>query len=129
MCIRDRYCIVINSTRASVYCDIGNAAGPYIDPTIPTLSLNTWYNLVFTQSRSAGTSSLALYINGVKYPGTVYSASGSVNVNTSALTIGLARLTGNYFPGRIAHFVLYNRTLGDLEVMRNFDALRGRFGI
>ena len=34
------------------------------------------------------------------------------NVNTNPLTLGKARLAGNYFPGRLAHFALYNRTLG-----------------
>jgi hypothetical protein len=125
----DQYCVLLGAARTDVYIDIGNSSGPYINPSITAISLNTWYNLTYTQSRVAGSSTLLLYINGVKQTTTTVAPTQGVNINTTSFKIGYPRLGGSYFPSRIAHHILYNRTLSDLEVMRNFEALRGRFGV
>jgi hypothetical protein len=125
----EQYCLLIDSTRTQLYYDVGNASGPYIQPTISTLSLNTWYNIVVTHSRSGSTTTLLSYVNGVKQSSSTLSPSNSVNTNTSNFRIGVARGTNFPLPARVAHCILYNRTLSDLEIMRNFEALRGRFGV
>jgi hypothetical protein len=33
------------------------------------------------------------------------------------------------FSGRISNVKVYNRTLSTLEILKNFNALRGRFGV
>ena len=74
-------------------------------------------------------STLKLYINGV-LQSTSVSVSGSIDTAGTVLynigrnTSGLA-----YTNGKIAIASLYNRALTDAEVLQNFNAARGRFGV
>jgi hypothetical protein len=49
--------------------------------------------------------------------------------NAYPIQIGGATWINRYLAGRIAVVRVYNRTLSALEIARNFDALRGRFGL
>ena len=124
----EQYILAIGSARTDIYYDIGSS-GPYINPSVSALSLNTWYNIVVTHSRSGSTSTLQCFLNGVKLTSSTVSPTTAPNTNVSNFRIGVARGTIFPLPARVAHCILYNRTLGDLEVMRNFEALRGRFGV
>jgi hypothetical protein len=125
----EQYCLLIDASRTNVYYDIGGGGGPYIQPTTLSFSLNTWYHLVVTQSRSGTTSTLKLYVNGVDKSSSTLGQSITPNTNTNALTLGVARGTSFPFPGRIAKFSMYNRTLTTTEIGSIFDATRARFGI
>ena len=88
------------------------------------ITTNTWYNVVF----SFNGSTLSYYVNGVAY-------------GTSTLTwpetaahevfLGSWYSINNLYDlnGKIAEAKLYNRALSAAEVLQNFNALRGRFGI
>ena len=90
-------------------------------------SFNTWYQLGFTYS---GTT-LTAYINGASI--------GTATLTrqpTTALYFGLCAIdsitnmgTAGYAGGRLGNFIFYNRGLSATEVLQNYNAQRGRFGL
>jgi hypothetical protein len=92
------------------------------DAVSSSLSQNTWTNLVGTYNGST----ITLYKNGV------LQASGS-STRTINFTNGLrlGAFTGNteYFNGDAAFLQIYNRSLSAAEVLQNYNAIKGRFGL
>jgi len=89
-------------------------------------SFNTWYNLGFTYS---GTT-LTAYINGASIGTTTFTRQ-----TTSSLYYGLCSTDitnmGASGPasGRLGNFIFYNRGLSATEVLQNYNAQKGRFGL
>ncbi len=88
-----------------------------------TLALNTWYYGTVSVS---STGAARVYLNGV-LEGTGTNTLVSPASNT--FKVGSSNSAGEFFNGNIAIVKVFNRVLTDLEVARDFDALRGRFGI
>lgn len=88
--------------------------------------LNTWTNMTFTW-KSGGTSEI--YKNGVLYT----SRAISTIPNTSPAANGRFGYghsnADNYFTGKMPVAQIYNRQLTAREILQNFNALRGRYGI
>lgn len=88
-------------------------------------STTNWTHLMITYNGTVHN----LYVNGVKQ------ASETVKTNTintgGTLTVNIARNTtgSGYFAGRIAIVRAYNRGLTAEEIVQNFNATRGRFGV
>jgi hypothetical protein len=88
--------------------------------------LDTWYHMAGT---SVGTNNHILYLNGVQVQ------TSSTSVSVPALANSVRYRIGYYTPslffhnGYIANVKLYNRALSAEEVLQNFNAHRGRFGI
>ncbi len=87
-----------------------------------TLALNTWYFGAVTYSNSTGWK---LYLNGVE-DGT--SANTTTFTGNQEIVIG-AYSSGNNFTGRITNVQVYNRALSATEIMQNYNATKGRFGL
>jgi hypothetical protein len=86
------------------------------------LTLNSWNMTTMTFN---GTT-LSLYLNGVLQGSTT---GGAVTLDSiQDMYIG-ARIQGNYFNGNISNAQVYNRALTAAEILQNFNALRGRYGI
>ena len=91
-------------------------------------SRDTWHHLVGTWD---GTNT-NFYGNGQLVSGPAGSArTGSPD--TTALTLGLARAfsgsTGAYFEGLMANAKYYYKALSASEVLQNYNATKGRFGL
>lgn len=103
---------------------IGNLAlGGYVQfYSNTTLASNTWYHIVGTFT-TAGVANL--YINGV-----LDATQTATNVPTSAYTatINIGTYAG-LFVGQLPSTKIYNRTLSAAEVLQNFNAHRGRYGL
>jgi hypothetical protein len=85
------------------------------------LALNTWHQIGF----SIGGGYVTYYLNGTAFNKSTYT--GTFNANNSYnITIGTA---DNYWSGRIATTMLYNRAVSDAEVLQNYNATKGRFGL
>ena len=85
-----------------------------------TLVTNTWYQSVYTRTTSPSTSNI-LYINGI-----------SVSTNTSAnpnSPTGVTLVGHSAYNGYISVVRQYNRTLSAAEVLQNYNATKGRFGL
>jgi len=98
------------------------AATPKILKT--DLEDGNWHNIVGTYN---GTSTISLYHNGVLF--------GTSNSNSQAQTT--QNLSINSYPGgsyvasdkKIGNTLIYNRALTDSEVLQNYNATKGRFGL
>jgi hypothetical protein len=94
----------------------------------PAINDNTWKHLSFTFN--AGT--VILYIDGISVE---YTQIGSYTVNslhnsTSPLLVGAAdNGIGNNFNGNVSTSQIYNRALSADEILQNYNAQKGRFGL
>ena len=91
------------------------------------LNSNQWYYIGFTLNNGT----LFIYVNGVSYPFTVSFGSipSSVPNEESNLNVGRWQNVGRYLNGDISPIHIYNRTLSSTEVLHNYNALKGRFGL
>ena len=88
--------------------------------------LNTWVNMCFTW-KANGTSTI--YKNGVLYTSR---AIGNIPATNPAANgrFGLGHANADsYYNGKMPVAQIYNRQFTDAEVLSNFNALRGRYGI
>jgi len=103
---------------------------PYTVST--TLIVNNWYHCVGTYDGDSAAGQARLYVNGV-LKGTSSAASGtyseSGNIRVGAVR-NISQTTGaTRYDGGFSVFRIYNKTLSHDEVLYNFNAERGAFGI
>ena len=88
-------------------------------------------NKVYSVSVTYDNNFLKLFRNGVKVNET--SQTGNITTTTVPLSLGInPQASGPFiFPlnGNIHLFQIHNRVLSESEILQNFNALRGRFGI
>ena len=125
----EEYCLLINPSTSKVYFDVGGTTGPYVELT-STFNSNTWYNVVATHERVAGSSTLKIYVNGSLLSGATVNPTSAVNDNATNVSIG-CRFDGNtsLWNGRISKVAIYTRTLSATEVLQNYNATKSRFGL
>jgi hypothetical protein len=105
---------------------VGITYGNYLSSSIP---FGQWFHLAVVHSASTST----LYINGVANVTQNRSAASAIAIKY--LTIGARPVTGKSsgatyaFNGSVAQASLYTRALSNSEIIQNFNANRGRFGI
>jgi hypothetical protein len=88
-------------------------------------STSTWYYVAAT----VNTSTAKVFTNGVE-ENSVTKGFTIGAWDDSNVTIGRrGTISSRYFPGNIAMVSAYNRVLTPTEIMQNFNADRGRFGI
>ena len=107
----------------------GTASGDYGVNSVGVINTGQWYMAAIAVNRIANT--VSFYINGV------FDSTVSINVigNSSsdniiiggAITDGLSG--GRMFKGYIGSVSHYNRMLSSAEILQNFSAFRGRYGI
>jgi len=93
-----------------------------------TYSINNWYHLVGVWT--AG-SIVNIYMNGVLSNGTRTSQGAQttlLNGNTN-LYVGIRPPNSIPFKGNISTAKIYNRALSATEVLQNYNALKGRYGL
>jgi hypothetical protein len=123
----------IRTTNTSYYAQLGSGSGSgsslFQNSTTFVGTLNTWYQLVYVFKNGA-TKTLETFING--------SSIGTVNHNLASILNTSANLyIGSYnggeysqwFDGRIGIVRLYNVALTAAQVLQNYNANRGLYGI
>ena len=107
---------------------IRDGAATYNDFTsITTLDITNWTNIVIVIT---GAKQGLLYING-EYQGS------DIDLTSAGTEFNMRRIAGGYLSGsneynldgRLGVFRFYRRDLTSLEVLQNFHAMKGRFGI
>ena len=88
------------------------------------LTTGTWYQLVYTLANGTGSACVA-YVNGVSI--------GSGTYNSTIATSGTLYILGD-FSGEVTSCYcalarIYNRALSAAEVLQNYNATKGRFGL
>jgi hypothetical protein len=100
-----------------------------ITTTTAAAGINTssWFQVVGTFI----TGSRKLYVNGILKNSD--SQTGTIATNNGGMSIGVyggyAGSRGYYYNGDIAIVRVYNKALSDSEVLFNYNALKGRFGL
>jgi hypothetical protein len=91
-----------------------------------TLSQNTWHHVSMTFSTDL--NQVKFYLNGVL--DVTRTLTANITTNNEPINVG-ASIGGapQYFRGNIALTQLYNRALSDTEVLQNYNATKGRFGL
>ena len=95
--------------------------------TSSSFSINTWYNITLVANSS--TLLVSLYINGL-FDGSV-AYNGTLKQNAAA-TLSLGSDPGaarRYWQGNVATGLVYSRALSAVEVLQNYNATKGRFGL
>lgn len=93
--------------------------------TLRAMTLSTWYNIV----GSYDGSNFRIYLNGSLVGAAAQSGTISYAASMSNLLIGKNGGGASYFGGNIAIAMVHNKTLSSSEVLQNFNAHRGRFGV
>ena len=123
----EEYCLLVHSVNSKVYMDVGSGGGPYTDATF-SFSLNTWYHIIGTHERAAGSSAIKIYVNGSLLSSSTVNPTNAVNDNSTAVTIGSRFSTGGSpWNGKIANAKIYTRTLSATEVAQNYEAQKSKF--
>lgn len=92
-----------------------------------TLTINQWYN--FCASYNNSTRVLNTYINGIFALSGTRPGAGDLN-NPSTANIGLYGCNGvSTVNSQLKSVSMYNRPLSAAEVMNNFNAVKGRYGL
>ena len=91
----------------------------------PTISVNTWYNVVFVREGNSITNGYKTYVNSVSYG----IANTGIWSTSSTISFGGRTDATQFLNGNIAQASIYNRALSAAEISQNFNALRGRFSI
>jgi hypothetical protein len=123
----------IRTTGTSYYAQLGSGIGSgstlFVNSTTFAGTLNTWYQLVYVLTNGA-TKTLETFVNG--------SSIGTVNHSLASLLNTSANLyLGSYnngefaqwFDGKIGITRLYNAALTAGQVLQNYNANRGIYGL
>ena len=96
---------------------IGFSSGSYNGVIHNNISANNWYNFVVTKN---SINDINFYQNGILL--------GTVN-NTATVSINKIGAGYAYDNAKISNVSFYNRALSAQEILQNFNALRGRYGV
>lgn len=122
----DGYGILLSNVSGSVYIR-GYVKNTFTNYSLPTGSIilpSIWYNVTLTYQTN---SQLILYLNGVS---NISRSVGSLTTNTQPLRIGTSNDTFWLpFNGKVATTQIYNRALSATEVLQNYNATKGRYGL
>ena len=95
--------------------------------TTAGITTTSWFQVVGTFT----SGSRILYVNGIRKNSD--SATGTINTNNNGMSIGAyGGYNGSrdyYYNGDIAIVRVYNKVLTPAEVLNNYNALKGRFGL
>jgi hypothetical protein len=112
-------------SRFSFLIGSGTGVNPYtFIPANSNYQTNTWYNL--TGTNTGGIS--YFYINGVLQNA---NSNATIVMPEHPVKIGRAyEYTNNfYYNGKVAQGIIYNKALSSQEVLQNFNATKGRYGL
>ena len=125
----DGYFLSLGTTAGDgrIWCKIENQTG--IDNVaISGYTDNVWQHLVVTRVNNT-TNGWKIYLNGV-LKDERDSGNDTIPTDTTGCRIGSwNHSTAREFNGQIAAVRLYNRALSSTEVLHNYNALKGRFGL
>jgi hypothetical protein len=92
-------------------------------PSVTTVVANTWYHTAWTWNGSTA----VMYVNGLAENSI---SSGAFSSGTGLITLGQHTPDTSYaWAGNMGSVKIYNQALTAAQVLQNFNATRGRYGI
>jgi len=127
----NRYALYIDNNKLKSFMQGDLSSGDVDFSSTLTLSTGTWYHITSVYDRSG---TLKLYVNGSLDSSGTISQWQNVNIQTSyTFKIGSYANPGDtptfFTNGNITSFLAYNRALSATEIMQNYNATKGRFGL
>ena len=116
----------ISGTYAGVhpyYCMVGLRGGK-TQLSLGSVNTNTWNNVVVTWDGSASRG----YFNGVDR-GALTSAGQGMQINGYTIGSQAGGASSHLFEGSISQTFVYSRAISAAEVLQNYNATKGRFGL
>ena len=92
--------------------------------TSASISPNQWYQVCVMHDQPGNVSKI--YINGVEMDSTT---SNILSLYSNAPYLEIGDGDGGYFDGSISQIKIYTRNLSSPEILQNYNALKGRFGL
>jgi len=134
--ILESYSADIN-TAQKVGLTLYDGSGPQARSVTTTTSvpIGQWVNITTTYSGIGANLNLKIYINGVLQPVTLSNGGtySNMRIQNTNLFLGSFGNTGTYknvsSNGRYSVFSFYRKELSAQEVLQNFNATRGRYGV
>jgi hypothetical protein len=123
----------IRTTGTSYYAQLGSGSGSgstlFVNSTTFVGTLNTWYQLVYVLTNGA-TKTLQTFVNGSSIGTVNHSLASLLNTSTN-LYLGSYNNGefAQWFDGRIGITRLYNTALTASQVLQNYNANRGLYGL
>ena len=103
------------------HLSVGSISGHSTEAGLGSLALNKWHQVGF----SIGGGTIYYFLNGSILKSESYT--GTFNANNSyQLKVGSA---DNFWSGKVANCLLYNKVLSSSEVLQNYNATKTRFGL
>ncbi len=125
------YLVYFSSTLRFAVWDNSNGASSQI--RVVFSDLNVWKHVTVTYDGTGGATALdgaKIYISGVEQIIQYQSNSSTyVAMENTAAIFQVGKYQTQYFNGNIANIQVYNKELSSQEVLQNYNALRGRFGL
>ena len=124
----------IVSQNGANYMQLNGWSGTYISENSPTyLNTNTYWQVVFTASVAGGGVLQNYYLNGGfkfgPYGWTKNPFSGNNNITLAMHSAGAVTNPLSISKPAFAIFKFYNRVLSASEILQNYNATKGRFGL
>ena len=128
-----------NNTTGSWQFEVGTGSGGtgrilisgvnvYIAQSVNNvITTNTWYHITVVKINNA-TQGATFYVNGSAVSN-VGTGAYTISNNSDEKRIAIGTASSQYFPGYIAQIFVYNRALSASEILQNYNATKGRFGI
>jgi hypothetical protein len=117
-----------NSVYRVFLSNASNGQFQYFDHSTP-ISINTWYFFAVVVSGSISTPSLSMYLNNTSaqsFSPLALKSSVALNID---YRIGASYAANENFQGNISDFKFYNRALTQQEILQNYNATKGRYGL
>jgi hypothetical protein len=119
-------------SNGNFYSYVSTSSYVYWTMSFNRLSNDTWFNYVFIFDGSQSTNSdrVRIYTNGISVS---YTKSGTfpsvLQTSDKGIEFAKDQRQTNPWNGDIGNFQIYNRALSANEVLHNYNALKGRFGL
>ena len=117
-----RFFIGYNNTSDTIDCGIGSVTITPSTDIKPTAG--DWFNLVVSNL----TTNTKFYLNGSLVSNNTHSNGGDTNATTPRLGKQYGS-NSEYFNGKMAVASYYTARLTDAQILSNYNALKGRFGL
>ena len=92
-----------------------------------SVTLNNWHQIAVVVSGTISAAYMKIYVDNI--PSGNYSIGGLRVLNTVGWSVGAANCAGDLFNGDMSQILMYNRDFSSDEILQNYKATKGRFGL
>jgi len=88
-------------------------------------NLNEWHQYIGTYDNNT----VRVYKDGQLFDSIILNGGGQLKTINNSTTIGLSPSTSEYLNGRLGNVKIYSRALSPEEILQNYNATKGRYGL